>query len=481
MFYGRDLAESLVEIDSRSPEVTLQGHAALPATNRANRTWQLLFLNGRFIQDKSVNHAMNEAYRGLIQEHRFPIVFLFLEMSPSEVDVNVHPTKLEVRFRSGYNLYGRVIGCIRSALLADERVARLEVDAQPTLFNTSPSCRPDGDQRPEEPVGGSPVVPAASAGRPAGPERRPDAAHPSAPGSRERERPGPSGAAVNARRSPRMPGSGGAPQVPSSAFRRHFPLPPAEGAASASAPGSAQAGATEPLTGPSHEVPARVPPPQAAAVTPRESFGSADHTPRQRELDGTLGPGHPPQFVQIHNAYIVQETSEGFIVVDQHALHERILYWELTQKAQQQQMETQRLLLPEPVDVTPKELAMARELRPVLKELGLEVEEFGRSSLVIQSVPSFLRDANPSQLLHDILSELGEGERPRSLERIREHILSTMACRGAVRFGDRLTADQIASLLERAARIPESVSCAHGRPTRLSVSLKDLGRQFGRT
>ena len=131
--------------------------------------------------------------------------------------------------------------------------------------------------------------------------------------------------------------------------------------------------------------------------------------------------------MQLHDSYIVVETEDGFIVVDQHALHERILYSELSEKLQRERLESQQLLLPEPVDLTPKEIALIRELKPALQDLGLEIEEFGRGGAVIQAVPAFLKSASAGRLLHDILSEMAEGESARSLENIRERILATMA------------------------------------------------------
>ena len=185
--------------------------------------------------------------------------------------------------------------------------------------------------------------------------------------------------------------------------------------------------------------------------------------------------------MQIHDSYIVQETADGFIVIDQHALHERILFCEIRDKAEAGKVESQRLLLPEPVELTPKELAIVRELDPALKQLGMEVEEFGKNSVVIQAVPAFLKTANVGRILHDLLSELAEGSRPRSLEKIRERILATMACKAAVKFGDRLKQEEIVSLIERSAELPETIACPHGRPTKLAVNLNDLERQFGRT
>ncbi|MDP6110424.1 MAG: DNA mismatch repair endonuclease MutL [Planctomycetota bacterium] len=415
-FFGRDLIESLLEVDNKTPELTIEGFVALPAVNRANRTWQHLFLNGRFIQDKSISHAMNEAYRGLMMERRFPIMFLFLEMDPAEVDVNAHPTKIEVRFRSEWSLYGRILNAIRQRLLADEKVAALKIDPQENLF---------GPQKTSDLP--APVQSEAEASL--------DKTMDLFPGGKQESGVGKAGSSAPQR------------SVREQSFSPTDRSQP------------------EPFHSSPHS----------------ESHRSTDattHTPPPRSAPPLNGPFN---CMQIHDSYIVQETADGFIVIDQHALHERILFCEIRDKAEAGKVESQRLLLPEPVELTPKELAIVRELDPALKQLGMEVEEFGKNSVVIQAVPAFLKTANVGRILHDLLSELGEGSRPRSLEKIRERILATMACKAAVKFGDRLKQEEIVSLIERSAELPETIACPHGRPTKLAVNLNDLERQFGRT
>lgn len=407
-FFGRDLIESLLEIENKTPELTVEGFVALPAVNRANRTWQYLFLNGRYIQDKSISHAMNEAYRGLMMERRFPIMFLFLEMDPSEVDVNAHPTKIEVRFRSEWSLYGRILNAVRQRLLADGKVAALKIDPQENLF---------GPQKTSD-------LPAPVQKRAEAPLDKTMDLFPSREG-----------------------GSGkGTPSVPRRENEKSY--------------SPQESHKPEPFHAPPSDLVSRYRP---------------DQTSQHRPADG------PIICIQIHDSYIVQETADGFIVIDQHALHERILFCEIRDKAAAGKVESQRLLLPEPVELTPKELAIVREVEPALKQLGLEVEEFGRNSVVVQAVPAFLKTVNVGRVLHDLLSELAEGNRPRSLEKIRERILATMACKAAVKFGDRLKQEEIVSLIERSAELPETIACPHGRPTKLAVNLKDLERQFGRT
>jgi DNA mismatch repair protein MutL len=231
--------------------------------------------------------------------------------------------------------------------------------------------------------------------------------------------------------------------------------------------------------GPSQAAP---PPPSlprpVSPPSPREERRQTPDVPRL--VAGARAEAAVSRFLQIHDAYIIQETPTGFVVIDQHALHERILFHEIREKVARGAVESQHLLLPEPVELTPGEMALIREVTPTLKALGFDLEEFGRHSVVVQAVPAFLKSASAAQVLHDILSELAEGAAPRSLEAARERILSTLACKAAIKAGDPLTPDQIASLLQRSSEVPETIACAHGRPTKLAVDLSELDRQFGR-
>ena len=443
-FYGKDLSDDLLEISCETPELTIQGFVTLPANNRANRSWQLLFLNGRSIQDRSLSHAMNEAYRGLMPERRFPIMFLFLEMDPSEVDVNAHPTKIEVRFRSGWSLYGRLLNVIRQRLLSEERVAALNIDQNQPLFErTGTAGAGGGEIAPGDPHSGP--LQEGERGR-SGPSQQ----------DRPQEGVGTQSGAGSISGSEEMLGHIDSHSQPADAFS--LKSSPAQRALGFRVP---------PATLQEHD------------ATPVPTATSPIVPPSPPSVDFSKLEGRP--FMQLHDSYIVVETEDGFIVVDQHALHERILYSELYEKLQRERLESQQLLLPEPVDLTPKEIALIRELKPALQDLGLEIEEFGRGGAVIQAVPAFLKSASAGRLLHDILSEMAEGESARSLENIRERILATMACKAAIKFGDPLQPGEIEALLRKSKDVPESIACPHGRPTRLSVELKDLDRQFGRT
>jgi len=175
------------------------------------------------------------------------------------------------------------------------------------------------------------------------------------------------------------------------------------------------------------------------------------------------------------------ESGEGMEIIDQHALHERILFEELKERLARGPLESQQLLIPEPVKVTPKQMALLDQVQGVLGKLGIEVHEFGPGTVAIQAFPSFLHRVNPVKFVQELL-ERGENEQlDLHEEELLHEVLDMMACKAAVKAGDPLTAQEIEALLARRHLVDRSSNCPHGRPTTLKLSLKDLEKQFKRT
>lgn len=204
------------------------------------------------------------------------------------------------------------------------------------------------------------------------------------------------------------------------------------------------------------------------------------------ERDHSEGPDIPDSsrhpVLQIHHSYIVTQTDDALVIIDQHALHERILYNELKTRLADGKLAGQRLLIPETLTVTAAEADAAASSADLLARLGIEVEPFGPRTLAIQQFPSLLasRGVSPVEFLRDLLDRLAEDEAA-DPERLLEGLLSMLACKAAVKAGDPLTAQEIDSLLARAADADKASSCPHGRPTTLRLTLKDLDKQFHRT
>jgi DNA mismatch repair protein MutL len=184
--------------------------------------------------------------------------------------------------------------------------------------------------------------------------------------------------------------------------------------------------------------------------------------------------------LQVHDAYLVLETPDGMLVIDQHALHERILYEQLRRRVRDGKLEVQRLLIPEPIDLPAEQAAAVVEVKDELAELGLEVSDFGGNTVLLSSYPTLLSRRPPHEVLRGVIDYLATKDRPPTKEALLDHLLATMACKAAVKAGDRLTPEEIAHLLHLRQLADDSHHCPHGRPTSLLFSRQELDRQFRR-
>ncbi len=198
------------------------------------------------------------------------------------------------------------------------------------------------------------------------------------------------------------------------------------------------------------------------------------------EISPPHTPARSPSALQIHNRYLVAETDEGVTIIDQHALHERILYEQLRKRVTAGAIETQSLLVPEPVNLSPAETAAALEHRDLLAELGVKVEPFGGNTLLVAGYPAMLANMNPVEVLRALLERiLSEVKRPDRRDLL-DDLLHAIACKAAIKAGDRLAPEEIATLLEQRHLIDDAHHCPHGRPTALVFTREELDKQFKR-
>jgi len=383
--WPEEFHEQRLPLEVLDAEVRLRGIIGLPEVARPTPRYQFLYLNGRSIRDKFMQHALREAYRGLTEPGRYPAAVLLLEMPPQDVDVNVHPTKVEVRFRDSGRVHGLVMASVREVLLGND------------LSPSAVPLRSDADAAPREQM-------------------------------RERL----------------------------AAFFRQ--LPPDV----AAPPAVPQA----PLI---NVQPVAAPQPQAPAASATPSMNGETRA-------------HPSQAaIQFHNSYLVAESDDGLIIIDQHALHERIMYEELLARVQRGPLEGQRLLIPQPVKVSSVQASLLGQIRPLLARLGIEVTPFGPDTVAVQSFPSFLEKLEPGQFVQELLERGEQQLLDLHDEELLHEVLDMMACKAAVKAGDPLSPAEIAALLARRELVERSSNCPHGRPTTLRLSLRELEKQFKRT
>ena len=378
--FGAALAGRLLEVEADDGEVALHGYVGRPEDDMAGTRLQHLVVAGRPFRDRSILHAVQEAYRGLLLTGRQPIVFLRLDLPPEMVDVNVHPAKMEVRFRDPSRLYRLVLSALRSKFLASDMGTRL-------------------------------VPPVAAT-------------------------PGPAFAAEPA-------------PWPVVSARGSLPWDPPPASADRAT------GAGPSVFGPAIAEPSAVGPPAPGPAADVE------------------------RAVQMHDRYIVVETSAGIEVIDQHALHERLLYERLKAAVAAGGLEVQRLLVPESIELSAAELELVAEHAATLGKAGMQVESFGGSTVIVTSKPALAGSTPAATLVREVLGRLAAAAG--SGQMLVDEVLHGMACKAAIKAGDPLSSTEVAALVRDRRLVPESHHCPHGRPTSLTLTRRDLDRQFRRT
>jgi len=448
-FFGEELAEGLIWVEDEHDGIRLAGYVANPTHSRSHNRMQYLFLNGRHIRDRALQHALTEAYRGLLLTGRYPVCFLRLEMPPDMVDVNVHPTKLEVRFQDAGRIYSQLLGTLRTKFLTADLTARL--DPRGSSGHASGGDFTEDDQ-------------AAAA-------RRELVDWAKGEINRQRENHGEtldSPLDSTASQSPAMPYSQRAFELPAS--REPLRLQRIDALRAPGGPWSETAvDSTSDAT--LHS--------DSTATSDSAEAAEAARWMRQAVPHPHMGTGHSAA-LQVHNKYLVAETDEGLVVIDQHALHERILYEQLRAKVLAEALETQQLLVPEPVDLSPEETAAVLQQSELLSQLGLRVEPFGGDTVLVSSYPAMLANFRPAEVLRDLAEQLLAGGKTPERRDLLDSLLHMISCKAAIKAGDRLTSEEITALLDQQHLAQDAHHCPHGRPTALVFTRDELDRQFKR-
>jgi DNA mismatch repair protein MutL len=399
---GRDFQDNAVPVDAVREGVRLTGWIGLPTLHRPTARHQHLFVNGRPVRDKLMVGAVRGAYADFLPRDRHPMLALFLDIDPQEVDVNVHPAKAEVRFRDQGLVRGLIVGSLKHALAEAGHRAASTVGVA-----TLGALRPEGTAPPL-------------------PYRTPQ--------------PSPSYQSWN-----RGSSYTAAPPVSRGLAERSMAF-------------------QAPLSGfestPSARAPEYAPSPSQAPPLDEHPLGAAR--------------------AQLHNTYIVAQTSQGIVIVDQHAAHERLVYERMKEAMVGGGVRRQGLLIPEVVELDEPSANRLTARAAELAELGLVVEPFGPGCLMVREVPALLGQADVKGLVRDLAEELAELGDTLSLKERLEEVCATMACHGSVRAGRTLNVEEMNALLRQMEATPHSGQCNHGRPTYVELKLADIEKLFGR-
>jgi DNA mismatch repair protein MutL len=407
---GADFKDSALEIDANRGDYALVGFASVPTLHKGATTAQHVFVNNRPVRDRLLLGAIRGAYRDHVPKERHPILALYLTVPTTDVDVNVHPAKSEVRFRDPGAVRGLVVGALRHALaessvkadtaLSSKTITRL---ATGTRFHTSRPSR---------------------------------------------------------RLSPRLLAAWTGYQAPSTTqddllqdnllqddLLQDDPLQ--DNLLQDDVLIDAPSARIEPLAAAAHDTP---------AVTLPLGVARA----------------------QLHATYIIAQTVEGVVIIDQHAAYERLVYEKFKRAMNEKDIAAQYLLTPEIVTLDPSASERVLAEETTLSKLGLVIEAFGEGAVCVRATPAMLGAIDAQKLIKDLADDLAEVDRAIDLPRRLEAVCASMACHGSVRAGRRLNSDEMNALLREMEQTPHSGQCNHGRPTFVSLSLKDLGSLFGR-
>jgi len=423
---GKPFGAAARAIDVTGTGVHLSGWVADPTFTRSSPDMQYFYVNRRSVRDKTVSHAVRQAYRDLVYHQRHPAYVLFLDIEPASVDVNVHPGKQEVRFRDSQLVHGFVRHALKSYLAA---------------------ISPEADT-------GDAAVTAAGDTSAGQPRVRPDAQSGGSFGST-------SGGSTG----------GSRPRQAAIPFDSQDGLRQFDALRRLAAPGG---GARRPID-PYGREPAGTPDP----LNP-DGVGEAPLVGDARASDDGAGEVPPLGYAlaHLHGVYILAQNANGLVVIDAHAAHERITYERLKAAFSEGGVRTQALLMPISLDVSEAEAARLEEVTDWLRELGLSVDRQGPSSLVIREVPAILGRTDAAKLLRDVLSELLEHDTSEQVQAAVDAVLSSMACHGSVRANRILTVGEMNTLLRQMEATPNSGQCNHGRPTWTALPMNALDGLF---
>jgi DNA mismatch repair protein MutL len=416
-------------------EMRLHGFVSKPEIQKLNRNSIYVFVNGRLIRDRLVQHGLTEAYRNIIPPTVFPVVLLFLEMPPGEVDVNVHPSKTEVRFRQSSVMHDFVRDTVRAALMKARPAPQFttEIRAHATA---SPGLTPGA--REWESVSDL----AAESGIPTRPLYDPASG---------------AGFALQAPVTPplsaRFQFDGGI------AVEANAAIPVARGLESRAPEKIAERGIINP-------------------AIPDDGCAPALDVNEDEPTLAALSTLRP--LGQIRNSFILAVNEDGLWIVDQHVAHERVLFERILQQRAAQKVESQRLLMPIVLELSPAQQAVFAEIAEELQHNGFEAEPFGARSVAVKVAPAGVDAAAVEKMLHELLDQISREEQSLNLEKIRGRIAASIACQAAIKVNMPLEQNKMEWLLGELAKTQHPMACPHGRPVVLRYSVKEIQRAFKR-
>lgn len=401
-------------------KIRVHGFVSKPEIQKLNRNSIFIFVNGRLVRDRVVQHALTEAYRNILPPTVFPVVLLFIDLPHSEVDANVHPSKTEVRFRQGGFVHDFVRETVRDALMKARPVPQFtrEITAQP---NARPGLVANSGSAPEA-LADHPLM---------------------QPGVRTEFQLQ-------------------SPSVPVIGNRLQFSGDPIPVDANAALSGFGPVGAA------------------MENVKPTNSCNSQSLALDETQTEGNLALDALKPLGQIRDSFILAVNGDGLWIIDQHVAHERVLFEKVLAERSKATIEGQRLLMPLLVELNPGQQAVFAEISEELARNGFEVELFGARTVAVKTSPAGVQSADIEKMLLELLDQFQQEEQLLNLEKIRTKIAASISCHAAIKINTPLDQNKMEWLLDELAKTECPMTCPHGRPVVLRYSIKDIQRAFKR-
>lgn len=441
--FGGDFVDALIEVYGESGETRVSGFVSSPSVTRTTKDAQYFFVNGRYVRDKVLSRALTEAYRAMMPSGVYPSAMLFVEVPPGDVDVNVHPAKTEVRFVRSTIVYDTVRDAIRTSIggakAAVTPLTSWESGLTLPRVQESPSYArpmPSSESYQEPKLTREEMVAALYAQSPELPEER------EAPGSADVPPAAPLQLAQ-----PRLTATESLSDIPAvTASQSHF-------------------------------TPIRYGIRIGCLGT---KGGDFSHSPLKPANDLSLIPDDIKPLGQMHNSFIIAVDRVGFMLIDQHVAHERILFEQHWQKLNAKQIESQRLLLPETIDLTPAQASAFDQLAPELEANGFEIGQLSGRTIAVKAIPAAIPKDAAKALLISLLEAIEQERRGLTMDEIRAEIAAGLACRAAIKINMILTPEKMTWLIDELLKCNNPATCPHGRPIILRMTAREIEKAFQR-
>lgn len=439
--YGKDTAKECIKVSYKDDMFKIDGFAGKPSISRATRSWQSIYINGRYIKNKTISAAIDEAYKTSLMKNKFAFVVLNIEINPVLVDVNVHPTKMEVRFTNEQDVFRAVYYAINNALLSESLVKNIEVENKNNIFKYETDSKKDEYvQQGIRDIKNKPIE------------------------------------YIETKKA----------QINEKSKKKESDIHYADNLNTAES-NTAELNTIESNTAESNTV----------ELNTVELNTIESNTVELNTLNSITGDKKEESktekkeviaddiFInskiigQIFSTYIILQSGENLVLIDQHAAHERIVFESLKKKYHKEENLAQYLLEPVVIELTSQEIGFINDKNEMLNKLGFIIENFGDNSIILRSVPANSESGKVKEAFLDVLDFL-MSENKKDNVYIAEEILYKMACKGAVKANEKLESIEIKNILKKLSQIKNPYTCPHGRPTIIKITKYELEKMFKR-